>query len=456
MNEVPPNKFSAVAKLSAMTSAVISRMNFLNRAGLTHEGARDLWTVFGYQTQLAPEDLYLKYRRQDIAKVVVEAPADAIWTRPPTVNADEAFLSKWKEIIKEHNLWSIFNRIDNMLGYSRYAIMLIGINDNQKLDQPARTTSNTKITYIQPFSELSVQIAEYNVDEASPRFGLPLYYNLRINETDVSSNARRTSINAPRVSSRIHYSRVVHIADGIVEDVVFGRPRLEPVYNNLVDLLKTVGGSAETFWLTANRGMQIDIDKDMQLAPEDEEALEDELNEHYHNLRRYIRTRGVKITELGSKVADPSQSVMTIIAMIAATARIPQRLLMGSEAGQLASEQDRANWAERVGERRNKFAEPYAILPTMHRFQALKFLPLTSSLQFEWPEAFILGPLERAQTSAQKARSAANLSRVLSDQKEREDEFISIEEARSIVGFGDETKILETTVIEDSGVSSPR
>lgn len=155
------------------------------------------------------------------------------------------------------------------------------------------------------------------------------------------------------------------------------------------------------------------------------------------------------MNELGTKVSDPTLSVSSTLALISATSRIPQRILLGTEAGQLASEQDRANWAERVGERRNKFAEPQALLPLMSRLASIGAVPKPSSITFEWPEAFILAPLERAQTSAQKARSAANLNKVLTDNPK----FLTIDECRNIVGLGDEVSILENTPIESSGIS---
>jgi hypothetical protein len=436
-------------KLGTFTSELLTRMTWMARAGLTHDDNRDLWTVFGYQRDLKSQDLFLKYRRQDIAKTVVEAPCDALWTRPPKINGDEAFVTAWNNIMRDNVGWSVFRRADIMLGYSRYAVILVGLDDGMPLDRPVNATRGNKIVYLQPYSELGVNIQTYVTDPSSPRFGQPEMYEVKINETEQSQTGRMVA-NAPHLNFRVHHSRVIHIADNVIEDSVFGIPRLEPIYNNLQDLLKTVGGSAETYWLTANRGMQVDVDKDLTLDPEDYEDLAAEIDEYYHNLRRVIRTRGVSVKELGSKVADPSQSVNTLLSIIAATSRIPQRLLMGSEAGQLASEQDRANWAERVNERRNYFGEPRVLLPAMARFKALGLLPDSGSFTFEWPEAFILGPLERAQTSAQKARSAANLLKCL---MEKED-FITVPEARGIVGFGDETKILEDTYIEESGVPS--
>lgn len=441
------------SKLGTFLSELITRASWLSRAGLTHGSARNLWTVFGYKTDLTVQDLYIKYKRQDIARTIVEAPADALWTRPPRLkDADETFAAAWEELINAHDLWSILNRADYMTGFGRYAIVVVGLDDGLPLDQPAQPVQAgavRKVTYLQPYSELGITIQGFENNSTSPRYGLPTAYQVMLNETEQGAVSRRAA-DASRLSFTVHHSRVIHIGDGIVEDPVYGTPRLESVFNLLDDLLKMSGGAAETYWLTANRGMQINIEKDMELGPEDEEALAAEVDEYYHGLRRFMRTRGVEMTELGSRVADPTLSINAVISLIAATTRIPQRLLMGAEAGQLASEQDRANWAERVQERRSKFGEPRVLKPTIKKFVELGALPVQDKLMFEWPDAFILAPLERAQTSAQKARSATNLSKVLTDNPN----LLTVDEIRNIIGLGDTTSILNDNPNRESDITT--
>lgn len=48
---------------------------------------------------------------------------------------------------------------------------------------------------------------------------------------------------------------------------------------------------------------------------------------------------------------------------------------MGSEAGQLASGQDRDNWNERCIERRNSYGEPFILFPVIDRMVELGALP---------------------------------------------------------------------------------
>lgn len=449
-------KSEAALAVNAMRalSVLMDRKGWMQQAGLTFDGNRALWDVFGYKKDVQPLDMFIKYKRQDVARSIVNAPADALWTRPPKIKGSPAFEDAWNALTRHIQIWDVLNRADKMTGWGRFSIIVLGLPG--RLNSPARKRLELPdLLYAQPYSELGVTVDKFDTDTSSPRFGKPLLYRIRPNSADIDiTNGRLigTGRDSPVGSSDlvVHYSRVIHIADNLLEDTVYGQARLEPVYNLLDDLLKVSGGSAETYWMTANRGMQMDIDKDMTLNTADAEALSEEVEEYFHNLRRFIRTRGVKMTELGNKVADPSPTFNTLVSLISAASRIPQRILVGSEAGQLASEQDRANWAERVGERRANFAQPHALTPAILRFQSLGLLPADTSITFEWPEAFILAPLERAQTSAQKARSATNLAKTMTEQPT----LISVDEARAIVSLGDVEELVTGTVNNPGSVPS--
>src|SRR5690606_16993532 len=106
-------------------------------------------------------------------------------------------------------------------------------------------------------------------------------------------------LSAPLKSFDVHWTRVLHVAEGTLESNVFGASRLEASFNTLDDIWKVSGGAAETYWLAGNRGMHVDIDKEMTLDDKDADNLSDELEEYQHELRRIIRTQGVSIKELG-------------------------------------------------------------------------------------------------------------------------------------------------------------
>jgi hypothetical protein len=397
-------------------------------------GRRDYYEAFGWNPRPSLEDYLFKYLYQDIAQRIIEAPVRATWGDPPIVNSDAQFLTAWQNLVSRQRVWHNLMALDKLAGLGQYAAMVIGIDDGRSLETPVSPVrmagSLRQVTYLQPYLQLSCRVQDYNQDPTSPRFGKPETYWIEPRQSEFSqplgsqltaggvSTGRGYGQASPsqllRQPFACHWSRLLHVADGVLENDVFGVPRLSPVYNLLDDLLKVVGGSSETYWLTANRGMQADVDKEMELNEEDAKNLEAEIEQFQHDLRRVIKTRGVKITNLGSDLANPSANFTVLISLIAATTGIPQRVLMGSEAGSLASTQDRANWATRISERIADFAEPCILVPFITQLIGMGVLPNPTQMSVTWPDAFKLSPLERGQTSAQMARSTANLTKTLS------------------------------------------
>lgn len=413
--------------------SILQRINGIGSLmGMSFSGNRDLYATFGYDRQITYQQMYNKFVRQDIAGRIVEAEPHATWANPPEIEADEAYTTQWNDLQQKFNIYGKFNRLDKLVGIGSFAILVLGVDDGQPLNTPLNSDSRHNLIYLQPYGEGATKIQEYERDSTNPRFGQPTLY--RVNPNDVTQD-HSTSV-SQRLGLRtrafdVHHSRVVHVAENTLEDESFGIPRLMRIYNLLEDLQKTAGGAAETFWLTSNRGMQVDVDKDMDLKVDDAEALSEEIDEYFHNLRRVIRTKGVKIANLGSDIADPRGTFAVLVALISGATGIPQRILLGSEAGQLASEQDRANWAVRIDERRKLFAEPTILTPTSRKLIDIGVLPQPTSLTYLWPDAFKQNPLERAQTSAQQARSLANVSKALSDAVP----VVTPEEGRNIIGL---------------------
>jgi hypothetical protein len=428
--------------------------------GVRYGGLRNYYETFGYQNRITWDEANRKYKRQDVASRVVDAPADAIWDSPPIITSNnQEWNDVWSDLITNHYLWQVCSRLDKIAGMDPYAVLLIGIDDGGVLSsslgggrgrgRPPADGGMRRVIYLQPYHSEVAKIQELVTDPTDADYMRPQRYQINfsagINQGEAvqgvgkiigSTQGSRTGLQ----SQDVHASRVIHVVEGALTNELFGNPRLHKVFNLLDDLMKVAGGSAETFWLTANRGLQIDVDKDMKLSPNDENDLSDEIDEYLNNMRRVIRTRGVSVKPLGSDITDPKGNFEVLISLISGATGIPNRILIGSEAGQLASAQDRANWAERIQERRTHFAEPQIIWPLIRRLTSMKVLPTPENLQITvtWPEAFKLSPLERAQTAAQRARSAANLWKLFMQQRDNggtaaDIGLLSIEEARSFM-----------------------
>jgi hypothetical protein len=243
------------------------------------------------------------------------------------------------------------------------------------------------------------------------------------------------------------------------------------VYNLLDDIMKVVGGGAEMYWLSASRGVQVDVDKEMELEPEDEKNLTQEIEDWQNELRRFVRTRGVTMKPLAGDKTDPTGIFNVIISLISAATSIPKLILMGSSTSNMASQQDRAAWAERIGERVREYAEPVILKPYLNMLIAAGVLPKpTARYDINWPEAYKLSPLERGQTSAQMARSAANLSKADShlmnqtnpdgststNPKIDNTPLFSRQEKRKIVSFGPRVPQFESDNLNTLADANPK
>jgi hypothetical protein len=156
-------------------------------------------------------------------------------------------------------------------------------------------------------------------------------------------------------------------------------------------------------------GTQIDIDPTVEMTEDEENQLSEELDELHHGFRRWVRTRGAKINPLSMPVAAFGANATAVLRLISGAAAIPQRLLLGSERGELASTQDRDNWADRIDERRARFAVPL-VRELIERLVKHGALPQPTVAR-----PFIIWPRMEEQTEGDKASmlgklAAANLA----------------------------------------------
>jgi hypothetical protein len=438
-------------------------------AGVQFGGRRDLYQILGYQRFPLHMDYVARYLRQDITKRIIDAPVLATWADPPEVDGGDAFNEAWQALVSDLQLglYQKIIRLDKLAGLGAFAGMVVGFNDGSSLEEPVKAASTNKVLYMAPYAEAAIKVDRYVTDKNNPRYGLPELYTVNPGrfqaDIRVGTLVGQFTSEIGRPPFNVHYSRFLHVAEGLLEDQVFGRSRLENVINLLDDLLKVVGGSAEIFWLIANRGMQIDIDKEMELDDDDQAALSQEIEDYQMEIRRFIRTRGVKINKLGSDPVDPRGVFSVIIQALSAATGIPQSILVGAAIGSLASQQDRGNWSDRIGERVTEYAEPSVLIPLIALLINAGCLPQPdmSAFNITWPEAFKMNPLERAQTSAQMARSAANLTKTMSllqpkaaqvgpDGQEispaqpAQTPLFSRDEMRNIVGFGKKMPVFDS------------
>jgi hypothetical protein len=377
----------------------------MSRAGLslrtTFGGLRDFYATFGFKRELTAADYRERFERHPIAFAVVTAYPDATWRGTGDfVIEDEdpdivtPFENEWNILAKRLSVWAKFKQVDYLAGLGRFSVLLIGAPGKLETELPPSFRAD-QLLYLTPLMEGDVTIDEtqLELDEESPRFGLPKYYTVK-----------RLSGTNRSLSRKVHHSRILHVADNRVDDRLYGRSRLSQVWNDLDNLDKLVCGGAEAFWMTANPGVMFNIDKDMKVGEGELEKLRQEVDNYIHGMSRAIRTRGVEAQTLSSSPAVFLQNVQAVLQLISAGSRIPLRILIGSERGELASTQDRQNWNERVLDRQTSFAGPDIVHPFIDLLIKHKALPKPNEYVVRWPEASSISDTERVENAAKLAK----------------------------------------------------
>jgi hypothetical protein len=412
MSDIPgaiaKQETSQIAEIRAAASVLVERMQFMRQAGITFKGMRDLYEILGYERLISTRQYRDRYSRGGIAKRIVETLPKATWRGDMELVEDEnpkvstAFEQAWDTLETRLKIKAVLQRADILAGLSTYAVILIGAPGDLNTELPKGKPES--LLYLSPFlggggpgsstrsgqidSDCTIQ--EFEIDATNPRFGLPKTYQIR-----------RVDITTPDFQLPVHWSRIIHVAEGCLDDEVYGQPALENVWNLLDDLDKVTGGGAEAFWLRANAGLQLNVDKDMTLSEPERLALKEQADDYQHQMRRMLRTRGVEVNQLGSDVANFNSPADAILTQIAGSKGIPKRILTGAEMGELASSQDRENFKDVINGRQLSYAGPYIVRPLIDRLIQYGYLPTPKkgarAYEVRWPHIQTLTEQEKAE-----------------------------------------------------------
>lgn len=389
--------------LLQLYSELTNRMALAASMGFQYQGARDVYQALGYPTNLQYNDYYARYLRQDIAKAIIDRPVKASWKGELSVtddvtNKESVFEKAWKELDTRLKLKSIFIRADKLTGIGEYSIMLLGLKGSNAQSFKTPAPKNAELLYVKPVGQNSVTIQKYETDSANERYGLPLLYK-------VKTTIRKESGVYEETELIVHYTRVVHLVEDVLEDEVHGTPRLQAVYNRLMDLEKLIGGDAEMFWRGARPGYTGKLDPDFQITDSAMDKLREQVDEFEHNLRRILINEGVDYKALEQQIADPTAHVEVQMQMISSVTGIPKRILTGSERGELSSAQDKQEWISYVASRREEQNEPMILRPFIDRCIDIGVLPKPENNEYivVWDNLFSLSDKEKVELGKTRA-----------------------------------------------------
>lgn len=419
VQESPSLGINRVAELHDTLSlaSLVGRRKLARRAGKQFGGRRDVYTAAGYvpEGELDFRHYWSLYKRGDIAGKIVDMPAQTTWKDPPILvdpNTDDGvsdFTESFEALATRLRLWNRFERVDRMAGIGRYAVLFLGVRgvgDDLDLREPLDNGSfqdSDDLLYVTALHEEDAQIAAFQTDAGDPRFGLPEFYDLRFASDLPGFTSERT---------RVHWTRVIHVAEDVLADDVYGRPRLERVINRLFDLEKILAGTGEAYWQLASRILVGEMDPESEISDDMLKNMGEELEEIVHDLRRQFLGSGVELKWLASDPPDPSNAADLYFFIAAASAGIPKRLLFGTETGERASEQDERQWHGTIGERRERFAEPIILRAFIDRLANVGLLEAPLEYEVIWQSLREETPQEIAESNKAVAETAKALTPV--------------------------------------------
>lgn len=384
-------------------------------------GARDIYSICGYPSSLLFGDYMGRYERQGLATRIVRAEPEETWGDPPTVrdgandvdsSDDTPFCKEWQRLSgfgdlgrdllsDSRSYWYYLQEADALAGVGGFAILVYGFSEGQ-LHEPLKKatgpTGSNKLLYLSVYHAGQVEIRQESIvtDTANARYGLPEFYDVLLDDT---SGYRR-----------VHYSRVLHICE---TDDLYGKSRLQDIYNHLIEIEKVLAAAAESGWRAADRKF-INTTKDgYRLAVKDDAtAMSQAVEDMNNNQRNVVTFDGVDTQVIQGQIVDPSAAANAYLTQISIAKGMPHRILTGSERGELASTQDDDTWLRKISKRQKRLAEHW-LRSFIYRLIYAGVLPMPTSkaLCIEWPSLYESSNTEQATTFKAQADAIAVLSR---------------------------------------------
>lgn len=416
-----------------VNSLLTTRANLLNGGSRTldRDPSRDLDKECNYPPTLTLEHYNQMWERGSYAKRVVSLYPTETWSvgvevkerrntdRPIKEMLEEVqktdFELAWEKLVFKVNPFHYLYRGDLLSGLGQFGIIYFAFDDQLPLDQPVRglndLTGKPKdpenrpkvgLNFLRAFSQLNVDVDSVDEDPVSPRFGLPKYYNINFADPQPLNT---TSTTPSGLTRKVHWTRVLHIADNRTESELYGVPRMQQVYNNLLDIRKVLGGSAEMYWKAAFPGFAFTTQKDTAGIEPDYEEIRDEFEEYYSGLKRYLSIAGLDITQLTPQVSDPSPQASAYLQAITTALDVPMTIFLGFQTGHLASTADLGTWNKRVAKRQNDYVNPMLIQPFIQRLMDVGVLPTVELFDIIWKDLNALSEKDKAEIGLKRAQT---------------------------------------------------
>lgn len=445
--DTPPSRTSDID--SARDANFDTGLRLGLAAGLGSSGfERNRYDVFGWEENPSPEEYYGLYLRNPYAYAAVAQKADTTWRDPPEIvdgshpedvePADDGltdFERAVRKLATATDAWSYASRADRLAGIGTHGVLVLDLDDTDGPEDfadspsPAGGSGLDHLRGFRVYSQVSIHDIEYG-DPGTDRWGKPETYYIDLDEDPVDEESKPSSGDILEVDHR----RVIDVPSRPPDDdEVHARPRIELVLNVVYDIEKTLGAAAELAYAGAKQDVHINFDPE-KVNTDKVQDNDDELQNWYHNRQPWIRTTGGEVEQVtDATTVDPSPTIDSELRAFSAATDIPQQMLDGSAAGEIAgAEQNERDYFGTISERREQFAEPHIVRALIDRLESLGVLPSPvggegygRDYRIEWPDLTELSEADVSELRNQRAQIVKRLSAVVPELSgERAEQFV--------------------------------
>ena len=432
---------NVVRALNTASSYLNTRLNFARKAGLTFQGMRNIDRALGRLETITPANYIYRYDRS-FAKTIVDKLPRAAWRVGCELVEDEdpSISTPWEvevdALFTRLNIWEVLKQVHIESRKGRYGAIVLTVGSENITDSygaldteliPLRSPDH--LLRLTPYNEHDLEITKKEKNKQSPRFGWPVEYTLHFED-------------GARV--KIHYSRVIHLSASFKQ---YHAPVLEAPWDDLDDLDKSMGGVFEQIWQGKSTlwklvdetnpagGLPFESNEfdagigggDLQTDYEDKanKSIQDAIRLMSHDAVKQIILRNVEAHQLGGDPPDISNNLRWLFRKLAATTNYAERVLLGSEEGKLAGEQDSAEQQAVYQESRDGECTKYTRL-LVDRLIELRALSPAPHYSLKWGQVDRLSATDKA--NVVKGYAKAN-------KDNPEGAIATIDEIREVVGW---------------------
>ncbi len=421
--------------LQAATSALAGRFNFTRTTGYGWDsfgGLRDLFAALGFKHKLTIDDYRKRYERGGIAKVLIDRLPEEMWDDGVFIreadNHDPKNLSDNER--ESARLWERLNiesrmmKADKLAGLSTHSVILIGVKESSTdLSLPLpRLNGPDDILFLLQFAEDNAKVLSLVKNFQDPRFGRPEIYELKTVGTSPDGIMLPSANTTP---IKVHWTRIIHVAHGLLESDWIGTPDLKASWNDLESLYKTLWGGPEFAFRRGDMGIQWALDPEFDWQSDKGiellKKIDEQIEERRHNLRSDVKTVGVDAKPIQGTPDKFGPNAETSLKVIAGAHCLPYTMLIGEELGLRAGENNRETLNIVTQGRRKQFGTPL-VRQLQDRLISVNGLPKPRSKDGKYDVVWGVeeelsetakAELAKAYAEANKSHSAATRGQVL-------------------------------------------